>query len=183
MRRAGKIPSRKTPNSSVGSPLVVFENYGGFVSLEDLANIGEAVGGLAVLVTLIYLALQLRQNTRAMRAATYEQVVRSTTEWSEMLARDDAVLAVWIKSREGGLDGLTKFERSKYFFTLTTFMRRAESVHYQETQGTLEPEAWQGIRDSIQGLLDDEAATSWWKENRFRFRDAFRDFIDNDLLA
>ncbi len=34
------------------------------MDLTQLANLGEFIGGLAVLVTLIYLALQVRQSTR-----------------------------------------------------------------------------------------------------------------------
>ncbi len=36
------------------------------MDLTQLANLGEFIGGVAVLVTLIYLALQVRQNTRAL---------------------------------------------------------------------------------------------------------------------
>ena len=36
-----------------------------------LGNIGEFVGSIAVLATLLYLAMQIRQNTRGMRAQTY----------------------------------------------------------------------------------------------------------------
>lgn len=34
------------------------------MTLEQLANIGELIGGLAVVASLIYLAIQIRQNTK-----------------------------------------------------------------------------------------------------------------------
>ena len=37
------------------------------MSLEALGNIGDFVGGVAVVVTLLYLAVQIRQNTRQVR--------------------------------------------------------------------------------------------------------------------
>jgi hypothetical protein len=37
------------------------------MNLQDLANIGELLGGLAILVSLIYLVLSIRQNTRQLR--------------------------------------------------------------------------------------------------------------------
>ncbi len=39
------------------------------MDLTQLANLGEFIGGVAVLVTLIYLAAQIRQNTRSVEAA------------------------------------------------------------------------------------------------------------------
>ncbi len=37
------------------------------MTLQDLGNIGEFVGALGVVASLIYLALQIRQNTRQLR--------------------------------------------------------------------------------------------------------------------
>ncbi len=34
------------------------------MTLQDLANLGEAIGGIAVLITLIFLTFQIRQNTK-----------------------------------------------------------------------------------------------------------------------
>ena len=40
------------------------------MSLNDLANLGQIIGAIAVVISLIYVALQIRQNTNAVRAAT-----------------------------------------------------------------------------------------------------------------
>jgi len=40
------------------------------MDLTQLANLGEFIGGVAVLVTLIYLALQVRQNTKVVGSNT-----------------------------------------------------------------------------------------------------------------
>lgn len=42
-----------------------------------MGNLGDAVGGIGVIVTLLYLALQTRKNTRAVRAASFHQVADS----------------------------------------------------------------------------------------------------------
>ena len=39
------------------------------MTLEDLGNIGEFVGAVAVVVSLLYLAVQIRQNSRLLRSA------------------------------------------------------------------------------------------------------------------
>ena len=51
-----------------------------------LGNFGEFFGAIAVVVTLIYLAGQLRQNTRALRSSTYEAWQQSTGAWSDYAA-------------------------------------------------------------------------------------------------
>ncbi len=42
---------------------------------EAIAAVGELVGAFAVLITLIYLAVQIRQNTAAVATSTYESVM------------------------------------------------------------------------------------------------------------
>jgi hypothetical protein len=44
------------------------------MSLNDLANLGQVIGAIAVVISLIYVALQIRQNTNAVRSATAQTV-------------------------------------------------------------------------------------------------------------
>ena len=50
------------------------------MSLEDLGNIGEFVGAMAVVFSLIYLAIQIRQNTAAVRTASRQDIVSGYRE-------------------------------------------------------------------------------------------------------
>ncbi len=45
---------------------------GGLMTIQDLGALGELLGSVAVLATLIYLALQTRQNTMAIRVYPQE---------------------------------------------------------------------------------------------------------------
>jgi len=51
--------------------------------IENLGNIGDFVGGIGVVVTLVYLATQIRQNTRAIRLASIQQVMGSSVSIHE----------------------------------------------------------------------------------------------------
>ena len=50
---------------------------------DAIGAIGEVSGAVAVVVTLIYLAGQLRQNTQALRSSTYEAINSSAFSWSD----------------------------------------------------------------------------------------------------
>ena len=55
--------------------------------LEDLGNIGDFIGGVLVAISVIYLATQVRQNTKSLRAAAYQEAVRGANEWSNLLVQ------------------------------------------------------------------------------------------------
>jgi hypothetical protein len=105
--------------------------------LDVLGNLGDFVGGLAVVVTLIYLALQIRQNTATTRVQTVQHLLSSDT------ASTDSQLAGPLPEILAKLDAgerLTPTEASAY----TTFMRGratdAWQVFYQRQNGMIEEE-------------------------------------------
>ncbi len=46
----------------------------GVVTLEQLGNIGELVGGIAVVASLHYVGVQLRQNTKITKASVRQSI-------------------------------------------------------------------------------------------------------------
>ena len=58
------------------------------MNLNDLANLGQIIGALAVVVSLIYVALQIRQNTNAVRSAAAQVVHEHFASWYHLLAND-----------------------------------------------------------------------------------------------
>jgi hypothetical protein len=64
--------------------------------LEALGNLGDFIGGIAVVATLVYLALQVRQNTAALRTASWQAVVAAYRESNQLRCDAPAALA-WAK--------------------------------------------------------------------------------------
>jgi hypothetical protein len=136
------------------------------MSLQNLGDLGEAIGGLAVLVTLVYLAIQTRQNTKAVQAASFQQVVDSFAEVTLVLAQHPDIAAVIFKGQTAP-ESLTPLEEMRYGMFLTSFCRRAESMFFQSQQGTLQRETWLGIQDSIGRTLSGQWPTAWWERCHF----------------
>src|SRR5215472_9547189 len=64
------------------------------MNLNDLANIGQVIGAIAVVVSLIYVALQIRQNTNAVRSATAQTVHEHFAKWYHLVAADDELAQI-----------------------------------------------------------------------------------------
>jgi len=61
------------------------------MNLNDLANLGQIIGAVAVVVSLLYVAVQIRQNTNAVRSATAQTVHEHFAKWYHLVAADDAL--------------------------------------------------------------------------------------------
>ena len=74
------------------------------MDLTQLANLGEFIGGVAVLVTLVYLAVQMRQSTsiqfKAAEMAKADSLQKAVTTWSawRRMIADDGLSEIWLKA-------------------------------------------------------------------------------------
>jgi hypothetical protein len=68
------------------------EEVGAGMNWEALGAIGEIVGAVAVILTFDYLAVQVRQNTRAIRAGAHQETTRDATDFVSGVA-DNADVA------------------------------------------------------------------------------------------
>jgi hypothetical protein len=80
------------------------------MSLEDLSNIGEFVAAVAVVVSLIYLAVQIRQNTRTVKLASLQTVQEKYVVRTRMTAESERLAGI-IRRGINRFNDLTKEEQ------------------------------------------------------------------------
>jgi hypothetical protein len=125
--------------------------------------------------------MELRHNTRAVRASPFQQVVNSFATVSFDLARDKDLVDLFVR---GGRDfaSLSEVQRTQYSYMLLGFLRRAESVLFQTNLHMLRSEHWSGIRNSIKAVVSTPGTRICCSEVKNRLNPEFRAFVD-DLIA
>ena len=119
------------------------------MTIEQLGNIGEFVAAIATVITLIYLAFQLRQNTRALKATAFQGVVSEMGKNVEPLMNSAEMAEIIVKSTAEP-ESLTPVERLRLKALYVSTYRRLESVYVQYTLGTMEPGNKRGFEESPQ---------------------------------
>lgn len=158
------------------------------MTMQDLGAIGELIGGAAVVVTLIYLALQVRQNTQAMDenrrlalAQTYQMRADALQEMLVRAADSRHVGPIIIKLTQAGypedvasLDILTPEERGRFRLWQIAQETHWDNMLYQYQQGFLDPEYYQdSFRERVTRL-----APIWRALNLTGGRKSFLDEIN-----
>ena len=112
-----------------------------------LGNYGEFLGAIAVVATLVYLAAQIRQNTRAMeegqRMALAENYIARVNQIecsSRDLALSQDLGEIVVKGRTQGISSLSPEDRSRYRSWLTAQFTRVDCQYYQLQKGLLDSE-------------------------------------------
>lgn len=152
------------------------------MSLQAVATIATIVSGFGVIVTLIFLSIQTRHNTRALRASTFQQVVNSFASISFDIAKDASLSGIFLRAKTD-YGNLKEVEKVQYGFVLLSFLRRAENVYVQSEIHTVHAMHWSGIQESIATIMEADGARTNWSELRHRFNPQFRQFVDELLAA
>jgi hypothetical protein len=147
------------------------------MTLADLASLGSAVSGIGVILTVIYMSIEIRDNTRAVRASAFQQVVDSFASISFDIAKDQQLSGLFLRAGHD-FAAASDVERTQYSFMLLSFLRRAENVYFQTEIRMLRDRHWTGIRASIDWVMSWPGARTCWTEIRQRFNPQFAAFID-----
>ena len=147
------------------------------MSWEAIGAIAELMGAGAVFASLIYLAIQTKQNTRALRSAAFHQVRDSFSDVSLTMAQDERLGSVF--RRAASDEPLSDTEYSIFNYLLTTLVRRGESAFFQSSDGTLQNDSWHAVRKTLVVALSSEAGRKWLEGVRGRFTHEYlEDLLD-----
>ena len=147
------------------------------MTLNELGSLGEFISGLAVVVTLIYLAVQIRHNTRAVRSSMHHAMIESTLRIAESVSDSADVGRIVLKADEG-FDNLTKEERIRFEAYAERVFNNFESVFYSYRNSMIEEDLWESWESSYLADVSRSAMRSYWQEERPQHLRDFMDFID-----
>jgi hypothetical protein len=152
------------------------------MKLEKWALISEIVSAAAVVIALIFLILGLRDNTRALEAATRQGFAAQDQVYLATVL-DPSVLAQATAKRESG-QTLSDLEASQLVHRQHLNFRVFEHAYYQYQRRSLEEREWKRYEEIIDIVLsDEEAARRMWEVFRTGFTEEFRQLVDSRLLS
>jgi len=151
------------------------------VNWDAIAATAEAIGTLAVLITLFYLARQIRQNTEEVRSANYHGVTDSFNELNLAIAGNSDLARVF-KTGNYAYDELTDEEKYQYGFVMHSAFRILDVIYFQSEHGTGDKTLWEFEKRSLDTLLAAPGGRRWWKERPFTFSECFIDYVETAVL-
>jgi hypothetical protein len=147
------------------------------LTLQDLGSLGEFIAAIATLVTLVYLAAQIRQNTNGVRSATSASISDALSRGTETLSSDPELTRIWFLGREN-YESLTDEEQLRFGVYLLTYFRRLENAFYQMERGFVDPDHWQTTERFFANIMSHPGVLHYWKRSKPQFSDRFQRFVD-----
>ena len=140
-----------------------------------IGAIGELIGGAAVIATLIYLAIQLRQNTKGIRAQSYYSVVSGKNALYRELASDKELFNILGQGLAANppFDTITDGARAHLLFY--AFMNEFETTYLLYKAGAVEEDIWLRDKAQMAGMIGFPGMIDWWNLAKQYFH---KDFLD-----
>lgn len=142
-----------------------------------LGNLGDFIGAIVIVITLIYLALQVRQNTNALHAQSRQGILAAAqADMFAIIENPDVALSL-VKTGP-----LSPEENVKLGLWLTAILRVREFAWLQYRNGVIDEPQWGTERLVLQNVLRHPRSRAWWElVGRRVFGSEFVTFVD-DLI-
>lgn len=127
------------------------------MNTSKIADISEIVSSVAIVITLVFLALEMQQNTRAIEASTRQAALGGDTQFLMEALSNPEIIIAWTKPE------LTDVEVLQHFYSLVLFVRYHESSWAQYQRGILDEATWLRYRKSISEVFQYERNRIWWR--------------------
>ena len=146
------------------------------MSWDAIGAVGELLGALGVILTLGYLAVQIRQNTRTVRTATAQAIQTAMNEAHAHVKQDPTAARIY----RVGLSEPSKLdedEQVQFAMTMYSIFAQFENIFYQHQQGTLDSAIFSRHSSAMEFNLQTPGGVDWWQSWKGRFSEDFVSFL------
>lgn len=147
-----------------------------------VSAIAELVGAAAVVATLIYLSIQIRQNTATVLASTELESARLFLEFHARMSHSADMAHIW----DLGLTDASRLnpdEKRRFIWLVSEYFFMVEGLFVQYRQGFLSAGSWLPHEATVIGMLAHALIRNWWDSGVSPFSIAFSEHVQTVLAG
>lgn len=145
--------------------------------INKLLQAGELVAALAVVVSVIILTVEIRQNSEAQVRSTTQAVVSDYLQSLERLVDKPDFVCLYIRGTQDyrGLNGAERLRFSAYY--MSTYYQLQEMLRLAD-EGSIDADTWSGFLGLLTETSRYPGVRQWFGDRRAWFSTRFQDYID-----
>jgi hypothetical protein len=133
------------------------------MDIQDLGALGELIGSVAVLATLVYLALQTRQNIKGIRQKSHSDILsRRLVVFSALDDRE--FIEIW--SKGCNQDPLDALDAQRFTTFGVMISAHIQDAFIQFQQGLINEDVWEAEAMLLQASFSQPGFVDWWQHGK-----------------
>ena len=143
-----------------------------------ISAISQLVGSIAVVLSVLYLALQVHQSTRVARLATQDAAATALRDVTKPLMENADLERIWRVGLED-IGTLSVEERARFFHAAYQFLKAFETIHFHYVYGLMDRGLFEGWHGLLRHYIVAPGMAHYWKLRPDIFSKRFRLFVNS----
>jgi hypothetical protein len=142
----------------------------------EVSAISQLIGSVAVVFSVLYLAIQVHRSTRIAKLAAQDAAATALREVTKPFAENAELARIWRQGLEN-LDGLTAEDQARFFHSTYQFLKAYETIHFHHVYGLMDEQIWQGWVGLLRHYIASPGIARYWGLRCDLFSDRFQKFV------
>ena len=147
---------------------------------DAIGAVGEILGALAVVGSLVYLAFQIKISNRAARQAAIREVQDLNSDFLSTINSSTENCRIWVKGCFNDVD-LSVYEKFQYRSFLNHMNSQQERFYRSHENGELEEWIWVSSIGPWRRVWTSPGYQAWFKDIKHSFNPDWREYIETEL--
>ncbi len=146
---------------------------------DAIGAIGEIIGASAVVVSLVYLAVQIRAGARELRTNTRDSTFHSLMEWNYHVMSESELAWIYQAGCQD-IEVLDEKQRMRFGHVMYSLFKLFENLYLHHLDGSLERDVWTHNQAMLISYANQPGALHYWENRREIFDPRFLDFLERN---
>ena len=132
------------------------------MTISELGSIGELVGAIATVATLLYLALQIRANTLSAKYSAINDIINRVIKWQSRIADTPDLMSSW-KEGTQSYHSLNIEEQVRFTSIAVEMLAAIEATLETAKNDGIKPESVDAVRAMLHQLMRNKGVREYWE--------------------
>src|SRR5438132_11001132 len=173
--RAAKSFSKLPTSRSSDRPFTLWYNTG--MNWDAVSAISQLVGSFAVVLSVLYLGIQVHRSTRVAKLATQDAAATALRDVTKPFMENEEVERIWRVGLED-LSAISAQDQARFFHATYQFLKAFETIHFHYVYGLMDRQLWEGWRALLRHYIAAPGIAQYWKLRPEVFSARFRKFVN-----
>ena len=147
---------------------------------EAIGASGELIGAFAVVVSLIYVGVQVRHSAGAVRSAAATDASVTMQNWYLEMGSNRQASHIWFNAMTSP-DPLSTHDEFQFMMSMHAVLLGMQNSYFLSQEGTLDAEFREAITTAIVAVKDLPGMDRYWRQRRGFFHTGFAEYVDGLL--
>src|SRR5216117_2406072 len=129
---------------------------------DAISAISQLIGSIAVVLSVIYLGLQVHRSTRVAKLTTQDAAATALRDVTKPLMENAELERIWRVGLED-LNALSIEDRARFFHSTYQFLKSFETIHFHYVYGLMDRQLWDGWRGLLNHYVAAPGMSYFWK--------------------